>query len=389
MSNTSGLSEEEPPRQLALVLTGGGARSAYQAGVVHFMQELVPEITFPIITGVSAGAINAAFLAGHPGPGSAEALLDCWQNINQDKVYLPESSVSLFRRILRRVRPGNAVIRVDEGEALLNTQPLRGYLSGQLPAAPDGTLPQIRENLDSGKLLSVCITTTSFTTGQSVSWVQGRDIEMWHRPSRIAHKTEITLDHVMASSALPLLFPAVKLGGAWHGDGGIRLIAPLAPALHLGATDIICISPKYPRSREEAGEPAIIGYPPAAQVMGIMLNAIFLDAFDHDIRVAERITKLVRRTPHAERNGMRPVNILLIEPSKDIGRLARGLEVRTKGVLRLLTRGLGSGDTLSPDWLSVMLFDPEFISRVLELGYEDGKRQSATIETFLEEAIDV
>lgn len=388
MSNTSNLSEEESPRRLALVLTGGGARSAYQAGVVHFMQELVPEITFPIVTGVSAGAINAAFLAGHPGPKSAEALLRCWQNINQDEVYLPESSVSLFRRILRRIRPGNTVIRVDEGEALLNTEPLRRYLSGQLPAAPDGTLPQIRENLSSGKLLSVCITTTSFTTGQSVSWVQGRDIEMWHRPSRIAYSTEITLDHVMASSALPLLFPAVKLGGAWHGDGGIRLIAPLAPALHLGATDIICISPKYPRSREEAGEPAIIGYPPAAQVMGIMLNAIFLDAFDHDIRVAERITKLVRRTPHAERNGMRPVNILLIEPSKDIGRLARGLEVKTKGVLRLLTRGLGSGDTLSPDWLSVMLFDPEFISRVLELGYEDGKRQSATIETFLEEAID-
>ncbi len=389
MSNTSNLSEEGPPRQLALVLAGGGARSAYQAGVVHFMQELVPEITFPIITGVSAGAINAAFLAGHPNPGGTEALLHCWQNINQDKVYLPESNVSLFRRILGRIRFGNTVIRVEEGEALLNTQPLRRYLSGQLPAAPDGTLPQIRKNLASGKLLSVCITTTSFTTGQSVSWVQGRNIEMWHRPNRIAHKTEITLDHVMASSALPLLFPAVKLGEAWYGDGGIRVIAPLAPALHLGATDIICISPKYPRSREEANAPAITGYPPAAQVMGIMLNAIFLDAFDHDVRVAERITKLVRHTPHTERNGMRPVNVLLIQPSKDIGRLARGLEVRTEGVLRLLTRGLGSGDTLSPDWLSVMLFDPEFIGRVLELGYEDGKRQSAAIETFLEEAINV
>ena len=380
--------EMEQPRQLALVLAGGGARAAYQAGVVSYIRELAPEISYPIITGVSAGAINAAFLAGHPGRGGAEALVDCWKNIDQNKVYEAESSIGLIRRVFPRVPFGDITIRVQEGEALLNTNPLRRYLSHQLPAASDGTLPQIRKNLDEGELTSVCITTTSFTTGQSVSWIQGQDIQTWQRPNRIAYHDTITLDHVMASSALPLLFPAVKLGDEWYGDGGIRLIAPISPALHLGATDIICISPKYVRTQIEAAEPAITGYPPAAQVMGILLNATFLDAFDHDVRMAERMTELAKHVPPSERGGVRPVNILLIQPSRDIAKLAKGLEVKTKGVFRMLTRGLGSGETLSPDWLSVMLFDPEFIGRVLELGYEDGRRQTAAIEKFITKSLD-
>ncbi len=384
MTDRRFIRERDQPRQLALVLAGGGARAAYQAGVVCYMRELAPEIPYSIITGVSAGAINAAFLAGHPGRGGAEALVDCWKNIDQSKVYDTESSMRLVQRMLPMISLGNTMIRVREGEALLNTSPLRRYLSRQLPAAPDGTLPQIQKNLDEGQLASVCITTTSFTTGQSVSWVEGRDIQTWQRPNRIAHHDKITLDHVMASSALPLLFPAVKLGSAWYGDGGIRLIAPISPALHLGATDIICISPKYSRTQVEAAEPAIAGYPPAAQVMGILLNATFLDAFDHDVRMAERITQLVKHVPVDKRGGVRPVNILLIQPSKDIAKLAKGLEVKTTGVLKMLTRGLGSGETLSPDWLSVMLFDPEFIGQVLELGYEDGRRQTTKIEKFLE-----
>ncbi len=388
MTDASDMEERIQKKQLALVLGGGGARAAYQAGVICCMHELVPEISYPIISGVSAGAINTAFLAGNPGLSGAEALVQCWKKIHRDRVYESESAMSVIQRVLPRMPFTNAVIRLREGEAILDTKPLRHYLAKQLPVAFDGTLPQVHQNLSEGKLEAICITTTSFTTGQSVTWVQGREIGGWQRPNRIAHQTEITLDHVMASSALPLLFPAVQLGSAWHGDGGIRLIAPLAPALHLGATDIICISPKYARTQTEAAIPAITGYPPAAQIMGIMLNATFLDAFDHDVRIANRITQLARHTPAAERGGIRPVNILLIQPSRDVAKLARGLEGKTRGILRMLTKGLGSGDTLSPDWLSVMLFEQEFIGRVLELGYEDGRRQASNITKFLEKAID-
>ena len=279
------------------------------------------------------------------------------------------------------------MFRVQEGEAILDMGPHRRYLMQQLPAATDGSLPQIRENLQSAELKSFCITTTNYSTGQSVSWVQGHNLQTWDRSNRIAYQSEITLDHIMASSAMPLLFPAVKIGQAWHGDGGIRLKAPLSPALHLGATDMICISPQYQRTQSEASKPNISGYPPAAQVMGTIYNATFLDAFDYDVRMAGVVTRLAKHSQEDHLGRVRSVNVLLIEPSRDIARLAKGLESQTKGVLRMITRGLGSADTMSPDWLSVMLFDPEFIRRVLELGYEDGRQKKTEIEAFMERAL--
>jgi len=377
------LGQDGSQKQLALVLGGGGARAAYQAGVILYMHEIVADLSFPIITGVSAGAINAAFLACNPGFHGADALMRCWRHLDQDKVFRSESSMSLIRRLLPGIPLRDPVIRVKEGEAILNTQPLRHYLSKTLSASADGSLPQIQRNIDHGKLAAVCVTTTSFTTGQSVSWIQGRGFQDWDRPNRIAAEDDITVDHVLASGSLPLLFPAVKLRDSWHGDGGIRLIAPLSPSIHLGATDIICISPKYSRTMTEASQPLITGYPPAAQVMGIMLNATFLDAFDHDVQMAHRITKLARHMPESQRDGIQPLNILLIQPSVDLGKLAHGFEMKTKGVLRMLTRGLGSGETLSPDWFSVILFDPQFIGQVLELGYEDARLHTDAIEKFL------
>ena len=183
MTDRRFIRERDQPRQLALVLAGGGARAAYQAGVVCYMRELAPEIPYSIITGVSAGAINAAFLAGHPGRGGAEALVDCWKNIDQSKVYDTESSMRLVQRMLPMISLGNTMIRVREGEALLNTSPLRRYLSHVSYLLPRMVhFHKIQKNLDEGQLASVCITTTSFTTGQSVSWVEGRDIQTWQRP---------------------------------------------------------------------------------------------------------------------------------------------------------------------------------------------------------------
>jgi len=375
-------------KQLGLVLGSGGARAAYQAGVLQYMHELIEDLSFPIITGVSAGAINATFLACYPGLRGANALMQCWRQIDQDKVFHAETSMSLIRRLLPGFPLRDPVIRVKEGEAILNTEPLRRYLSSTLHASPDGSLPQIQRNMDHGRLAAVCVTTTNFTTGQSVSWVQGCGFQDWERPNRISYQDDVSIDHVLASGSLPLLFPAVKLRGSWHGDGGMRLIAPLSPSIHLGATDIICISPKYSRTMSEASQPLIAGYPPAAQVLGIMLNATFLDAFDHDIQMANRITKLVRHMPKSYRDGIRPLNILLLQPSVDLAKLAHGFELKTKGVLRMLTRGLGSTETLSPDWFSVILFDPQFIGQVLELGYEDARNHSDIIKTFFERGTD-
>jgi NTE family protein len=191
----------------------------------------------------------------------------------------------------------------------------------------------------------------------------------------------------MASTALPLLFPAVRVNGSWYGDGGIRLTSPLSPAVHLGATSIFVVSTRYPRSRREADMPAVVGYPPAAQVMGLLMNAIFLDVLDQDAFNMQRINELVRHLPPRKRNGLRPIKLLMLRPSIDLGRLAGEYELEVKGALQLLTRGLGTGETKSPDWLSMLLFENDYIDRILNIGWEDARKQHDEIARFLDDTV--
>ena len=374
------------------MLSGGGARAAYQAGVLQYIAEVFPETSFPILTGVSAGAINAAHLANHTGTirQAAEELAQCWYDITADQVFEAESAMSLTRRILgksvNRRHPSETVIRVEEGQALLNTAPLRVFLDSKLHT-DDGVLTGVAENLKQDRLKAVCITATNYSTGQSVTWVQGRNIENWQRPNRVGIQTALTLDHIMASTALPLLFPAVHVDGAWFGDGGVRLTTPLSPAIHLGATSIFVISTRYGRSRREADVPAVVGYPPAAQVMGILMNAIFLDMLDQDAHNMNLINELVKNVPPDQRKGLRPIKLLMLRPSVDLGRLASEHEVKVKGALRLLTRGLGTGETKSPDWLSMLLFDDNYIDTIVQIGWEDARSQHHRIAEFFDDTV--
>ena len=192
----------------------------------------------------------------------------------------------------------------------------------------DGEIPGIDANLAAGRLSAVALTTLNYATGQTVTWVQGREIAGWERATRIGVNTRMTVDHVMASAALPLMFPAVKLQGAWYGDGGVRMLTPLAPAVHLGADRILAISTRYDRTRQEADRPLIRGYPPPAQIAGTLLNAIFLDAVDQDALRLERINRLLRKLPPAEWDGLRPIQLLVLRPSVDLGRLAARLRGR-------------------------------------------------------------
>lgn len=381
-----------PSSERALVLSGGGARSSYQAGVLQYVAEVFPETRFSIITGVSAGAINTAHLANHTGSfrQAADDLARYWYSITADQVFEPESAVALTRRILgqsiNRRHPSETILQVEEGQALLNTGPLRVFLEGILQPV-NGELVGVAENLNRGRLKATCITATNYSTGQTVTWVQGSDIESWQRPNRVGIQTPLTIDHIMASTALPLLFPAVRVGNAWYGDGGIRLTSPLSPAVHLGATSIFVISTRYGRSRREADEPVVVGYPPAAQVMGLLMNAIFLDMLDQDARTMRLINNVVRNLSPHKRNGLRPVKLFMLRPSVDLGKLASEYEIEAKGALRLLTRGLGTGETKSPDWLSMLLFQDEYIDRLVQIGWEDARRQHAQIARFLDDAV--
>jgi NTE family protein len=369
---------------LAVVLAGGGARAAYQVGVLRFLARRFPELRVPILTGVSAGAVSAAHLAQHPGPFSAavDELAALWGSLSPERVFRVDS-LSLARNVFRSgtsLLAGGA--RHPRVRGMVDTEPLRELLTVALAPA-GGPLAGIRRNLERGRLQAVAISTTSYTTGQSVIWVEGRDIETWERPMRRSVHTRLTVEHIMASAALPLLFPAVRLGEHWYGDGGVRLTAPLSPALHLGAHKILAVSPRYALSPSEADRPAIIGYPPPIQVLGVLYNSVFLDLIDQDVERMRRMNQVLRALPETERAGMRVVELLVIRPSRDLGRLARHHEPRLPGVFRYLSRGLGSRQTLSPDLLSMVMFQADYLHRLMELGEADAEARSAEIADFL------
>lgn len=373
----------------ALVLSGGGARSAYQAGVLRYMSEAFPGTYFPIMTGISAGAINAAHLGNHTGafPEAAAHLVDSWSGLKLEHIVEVESGFSMLWGLLQQQAPeGSSLTSADvrHTHGLLNTTPLWNYLRERMDA-PDGKLTGVGQNLEEGRLRALAVVTTNYATGQTVTWVQGDDFDLWERPDRISEQADLSVNHVMASTAIPLVFPAVRIGDAWYGDGSIRLSAPLAPAVHLGADRILGISNRYQRSRSEADEPVVRGYPPAAQIVGLLMNSIFIDALNQDAVTLNRVNKLVRELPPQKRHGMRPVNLLQLRPSVDLGRLAQDYEKEIPSAFRFLTTGLGTRETESPDWLSVLLFEPAYIDRLLDIGYHDARRQHDRIGRFLEE----
>jgi NTE family protein len=236
-------------------------------------------------------------------------------------------------------------------------------------------------NLGTGRLKALAITATSYTTGQSVVFIHGRDVEPWRRPQRVAVETSIRVEHVMASSALPILFPAVRIGDAWYGDGGIRATAPLSPALHLGARRILAVSTRFQQSQAEGDTHEVAGYPPPAQVAGVLLNALFLDMIDQDVLNLERVNRLLERVPERKWKDMHPVRIVVVRPSRDLAKLAGDYEPHLPRAFRHMVRGLGARETRSPDMLSMMMFQRDYIRRLMELGENDAE---ARIDEILE-----
>ena len=379
-----------PPRDdLAIVLDGGGARAAYQVGLLRWIARRHPDLQLRVVTGVSAGAINAVFMASHRGPLSAAVndLSRIWASLTVDQVFRVDTRSlvgNLWQWGLRLVSGGGRIAPPLSG--LVDTAPLRRTLDAAFTVGPGGEIAGIDGNLNAGRLAALAVIASSYTTGRSVAWVQGRDIHDWERPFRHSKQTRMTVDHVMASTALPLLFPAVKLETAWYGDGGIRLTAPLAAAIHLGASRILAFSTRYRGSENEAEQPQTRGYPAPMQIASQLLNAIFLDDHDRDALNLTRINQLVEGLPPEKRRGLRVVDIVLVRPSQDIGRLAANYEVRLPRVFRHLLRSAGSRETKSPDLLSLLMFDPEYLKALMAIGEADAEARADDIEAVLKAA---
>lgn len=366
---------------LALVLSGGGARAAYQAGVVSAIAERVPELTIPILTGVSAGAINTMALVTHPGGfgESAAALRAEWSRLTIEQVYrvrVENIWGSALRWLGRRLR-GRARETVVRG--LFDMSPLRDFLSVRRELA------NIDAKIGRGDLRAVALSATSYGTGETITFVQGTaGLSMWSRSQRRAVRQPLGWDHVLASAAIPLLFPAIEIGTAFYGDGSVRQAAPLAPAIHLGAARILAIGMRPVWARRhmsaDAGE-----YPSTAQILGILFHAIFLDALDGDAERMERVNRTLARLPAgtAVPDGLRPVELLVLRPSRDLGVMARPHWHRLPPVMQRLVRSIGGKREGSADFLSYLLFDPAYTVPLMELGYEDAMADWDSIERFL------
>jgi len=367
---------------LALVLSGGGARASYQVGALAAIVESVPDLEVPILTGVSAGAINAASLAAHPGSMGAavEALRSEWKRLTSEQVYVvrPVSVVgSSLRWILRFVTGRSSGPGVVRG--LMDMSPLREFLGRAVG------LQGIARKIEANRLHAVALSATSYSDGRTVTFVQGgEDVPAWQRALRRSVKTELRFDHVMASAAIPIVFPAVKLEDGFYGDGSVRQIAPLAPAVHLGAGKLIAISMRAPRQPWAPSVP-IGDYPAAAEVMSLLLNSIFLDYLDVDVERLERVNELVAALPpgHVTPTGLRRVDALLLRPSRDLGQLAQGLEVKLPRAVRMVVEGIGGRRQRASDLLSYLLFEPEYTEALMDLGYSDARNRWPEIEAFI------
>jgi NTE family protein len=372
---------------LGLVLTGGGARGAYQAGVLRWIAQRYPELRIPIITGVSAGAVNAVKLASHHGTlqQATDELCELWRELRPESVFevaVRQMGWNTFRWGGQLLSGG--IIKAPQVQGLLNTDPLRQYLLDSVPNL-EGRFAGIEYNIRRGALKAIAILTTSYTTGQSVIWVEGSDIKPWDRALRKAVKANIGIDHIMASAALPLFFPAVRIGNAWYGDGGVRLSAPLSPALHLGASRILAISTRYEQSVQESDRHEVSGYPPPAQIIGVLMNAIFLDIIDQDTLRLERLNELLEQMPEEQRLGLKPVRLLVMRPSRDLSRLVAGYERQLPRAFRFMIRGLGTRQTRSSDMLAMLAFVPGYLATLIDMGEEDAERRKDEIEAFFED----
>jgi NTE family protein len=372
------------PAKTALVLTGGGARAAYQVGVLRSLVRALPALHFPILTGVSAGAINIALIANVPDRFSAsvDRLAGHWEELTLDQVFRTEFRAlgTNVMRWLCRVLSGGADL-LPPMRGMVDTTPLRGFLHRVLETS-DGALHGLEENIRANRIDAVGIMTTKYPTAQSVTWVQGAAVQPWSSAERCGIISTLSVDHIMASSALPLVFPAARLHKQWHGDGGVRLTAPLSPAVQLGAERIVAISTSIEPGLSEANRPTE-DYPPPATVLSVMLDSVFLDMLDHDAAELRRMNRLIAEHPRSRELGLRHVEALILRPAQDLGVIAAEFEDELPRAVRHIIRGLGSRDTNRSDLIATLLFQPLFIRKMMEIGEQDGARRAREVGAFL------
>ena len=379
------MSPESTKSKAGLVLTGGGARAAYQVGVLKAVSELLPareKNPFPIVCGTSAGAINAATLAVFADDfGTAvERLLEVWEHFHVHHVY--RSDPLGIARVGARWLAALMLLSRTSPEGLLDNAPLQEMLTRRLDFG------RVQENIDNGSLYAVSITCSGYSSGQSVSFYQGGpDTEAWERTQRVGAAMPIKTEHLMASSALPFIFPAVKINREYFGDGSMRQIAPISPALHLGADRVLVVSTAWEDPNPEPPRVRANSYPSVAQIAGHALNSIFLDSLNADIELVQRINRTISLIPpdKALEAGLplRQIKVLVVSPSQPIERMVVRHVPELPWTVRFLLRGIGAMNRNGSNLASYLLFEAGYCRALIDLGYQDTMARRAELLEFL------
>ena len=366
-------------QRIGLILSGGGARAAYQIGVLRAIATILPKPArnpFHVIAGTSAGALNAASLATHAHHlrTAVRILENIWKNISSDMVYDLHSTNLLSGAsglILNMLSGKNS----DSAVALLNNTPLADLLARVIK------FDRIQHNIDIGLLDALSITASAYGSGESVSFYQAiKNIENWQGPHRIGVRTELGLDHLMASAAIPVIFPAVKLGAQYFGDGAIRQLAPTSTALHLGARRLLAIGVSGNRIKAPL-EDEMTEQPSLSQILGHILNSAFVDTLENDLEFLRQLNAVTPFVPESAIKDnaiyMNKVDLLEISPSRELNVLAmEHYHELPKAMTRYIKEG--SSGTL----LSLILFERGFCSALCRLGFEDAMEKEGRIRDF-------
>jgi NTE family protein len=370
-------------RKTALILTGGGARAAYQVGVVKAVDEMLghPRANpFPIVCGTSAGAINAAALAIQADnfTESVRNLVRVWESFRVHHVYRADWP-GIIRTGARWVSALLLFSRTNPVSLLDNT-PLREMLARTMEFG------RIAVNIDAGAVHAVAVTASGYTSGQSVTFYQGGSgLEQWERTQRIGASTPLSVDLLLASSAIPFIFPAVRYHREFFGDGSMRQMAPISPALHLGADRVLVIGTG--RQWQDAPRRRSTLYPSLAQIAGHALNSIFLDSLAVDIERLQRINRTLRCVApdkaHELGLKLRPIDVLVMHPSQPIERIAARHVRDFPPAVRFLLRAVGAMNRNGSNLASYLLFEAPFCKALINLGYADTMARREEMLAFL------